>query len=69
MAKDSIAHELALNPDTFTERSDESILSTLVHEMCHAWEHTHGKVPRRGYHDKQSDREDEADRAMAIEHR
>ena len=27
-------HELALNPDNFTGRSDELILSTLTHEMC-----------------------------------
>jgi predicted SprT family Zn-dependent metalloprotease len=51
--KDTVAHELALNPDVFTEQSDELILSTLVHEMTHAWQQTHGKVPRRGYHDKQ----------------
>jgi hypothetical protein len=29
------------------------ILSTLVHEMCHAWQQTYGKAPRRGYHDQQ----------------
>jgi hypothetical protein len=53
VAKDSVAHELALNPDGFVNRNDESILSTLVHEMTHVWQHTHGKVPRRGYHDKE----------------
>jgi hypothetical protein len=47
------AHELALNPDVFTGRSDELILSTLVHEMAHVWQQTHGKVPRRAYHDRQ----------------
>jgi hypothetical protein len=31
------AHELAMNPDTFTGRSDEDILSTLAHEMAHAF--------------------------------
>src|SRR5262252_3595744 len=36
------AHELALNPDVFTGRSDELILSTLVHEMVHVWQETHG---------------------------
>src|SRR5438477_10937174 len=29
------------------------ILSTLVHEMCHVWQQTHGKAPRRSYHDRQ----------------
>src|SRR5882724_2053817 len=46
-------HELALNPDSFTGRTDEMILSTLVHEMCHVWQQTHGKPPRRSYHDRQ----------------
>ena len=46
-------HELALNPDSFTERSDEEILSTLAHEMAHVWQQTHGTVPRRSYHDRQ----------------
>ena len=47
------AHELALNPDVFTGRSDEAILSTLVHEMVHVWQETHGTPPRRSYHDRQ----------------
>jgi len=46
------AHELALNPDRFAERSDADILSTLVHEMVHVWQQTHGTPPRRGYHDR-----------------
>jgi hypothetical protein len=47
------AHELALNPDNFTGRSDELILSTLTHEMCHVWQETHGEPSRRGYHNRQ----------------
>jgi len=46
-------HELALNPDTFTGRTDEMILSTLVHEMCHVWQETYGEPSRRGYHNQQ----------------
>src|ERR1700737_3526728 len=46
-------HELALNPDTFTGRTDEEILSTLAHEMAHVWQQTHGTPPRRSYHDRQ----------------
>jgi len=49
----SAAHELAMNPDTFTGRSDKDILSTLAHEMAHVWQQTHGKPPRRCYHDRQ----------------
>jgi predicted SprT family Zn-dependent metalloprotease len=47
------AHELAMNPDVFTGRTDKLILSTLVHEMAHVWQQAHGKPPRRAYHDKQ----------------
>jgi predicted SprT family Zn-dependent metalloprotease len=50
---ETAVHELALNPDRFTGRTDEMILSTLVHEMAHVWQQTHGKPPRRGYHDRQ----------------
>ncbi len=45
-------HELALNPDHFG-RTDEQILSTLVHEMVHVWQQTHGTAPRKSYHDRQ----------------
>lgn len=50
---DAAAHELAMNPDTFTGRTDEEILSTLAHEMAHVWQQIHGKPPRRAYHDRQ----------------
>jgi predicted SprT family Zn-dependent metalloprotease len=50
---DRAVHELAMNPDTFGGRSDEEILSTLAHEMAHVWQQTHGKPPRRAYHDRQ----------------
>jgi hypothetical protein len=46
-------HELALNPDTFTGRTDEMILSTLVHEMVHVWQETYGEPSRRGYHNRE----------------
>jgi SprT-like family len=49
----SAAHELAMNPDSFTGRSDEEILSTLAHEMAHVWQQTHGTPPRRSYHDRE----------------
>src|SRR5215471_349609 len=51
--EDTAVHELALNPDSFTGRSDEMILSTLAHEMAHVWQQTHGTPPRRSYHDRQ----------------
>ena len=48
-----MAHELALNPDTFAGRSDTEILSTLVHEMTHCWQNAHGTPSRRGYHNRE----------------
>jgi SprT-like family len=51
--QEAAAHELAMNPDTFIGRTDEDILSTLVHEMVHVWQQSHGIPPRRFYHDRQ----------------
>lgn len=43
-----------VNPLDFIERSAEEVLSTLVHEMAHAWQVAHGeKVPRVGYHNRE----------------
>jgi predicted SprT family Zn-dependent metalloprotease len=36
------AHELALNPASFTNRTDAEIVSTLVHEQVHVWQHHKG---------------------------
>src|SRR5580704_16593706 len=41
------------SPDRFTGRTDEEILSTLAHEMAHVWQQSHGRPPRRCYHDRQ----------------
>ena len=46
-------HELALNPDTFTGRTDALILSTLTYEMVHVWQDSFGEPSRRGYHNMQ----------------
>lgn len=46
-------HELALNPDGFIDRPDKNILSTLVHEMAHVWQHYFGTLKSRHYHDKE----------------
>jgi len=46
-----VTDEIALNPDTFENRSDTEILSTLVHEMTHLWQSHYGKkVSRKSYH-------------------
>lgn len=46
-------HEIALNPDGFIGRSDQEILSTLVHEMVHLWQQERGTAPKRAYHNKE----------------
>jgi hypothetical protein len=46
-------HELALNPDSFIDRTDEQICSTLVHGQAHVWQHVFGKPSSRGYHNRQ----------------
>ena len=51
--KTTTAHEIALNPDYFEERELAKVYSTLVHEMCHAWQQEYGNAPRRCYHNKQ----------------
>ena len=44
-------HEIALNPETFVDRTDKEILSTLVHEMVHQWQQENGmKPPKRASH-------------------
>lgn len=45
-------HEIALNPDTFIERTDAQICSTLAHEMTHLWQQQNGRAAR-GYHNKE----------------
>lgn len=46
-------HEIAMNPSEFRGRSNEDILSTLVHEMCHLQQQVEGKPSRNGYHNAQ----------------
>jgi predicted SprT family Zn-dependent metalloprotease len=50
---EEITDEIALNPAHFATRTPTKILSTLVHEMVHLWQHHCGKPGRRGYHNKQ----------------
>ncbi len=48
-----ITDEIALNPSHFATQQPMKVLSTLVHEMVHLWQHHYGKPPRKGYHDRQ----------------
>lgn len=45
--------EIALNPALFEGRSNEEILSTLVHEMVHLWQYHTGEPGKGGYHNKE----------------
>jgi hypothetical protein len=51
--EETILDEIALNPATFIGRTDREIISTLVHEMAHLWQHHFGKPGRGRYHNKQ----------------
>ena len=48
-------NEIALNPQYFRSpgRDDMHVISTLVHEMCHLWQHHYGKPGRSRYHNKE----------------
>lgn len=48
-----LAHEIALNPEHFVNRDPIDIYSTLLHEMCHQYQHIFGKPSRSGYHNKE----------------
>lgn len=48
-----VADEIALNPAHFANRTPAQTLSTLVHEMCHLWQHHFGKPSRAAYHNKE----------------
>jgi len=45
--------EIALNPQQFQERGTKRVLSTLVHEMVHLWQHHYGRPGRNGYHNRE----------------
>ncbi|WP_395378070.1 SprT-like domain-containing protein [Marinicella sp. W31] len=46
-------HEITLNPMYFITKKPLEFFQTVVHEMCHLWQHEFGKPGRRGYHNKQ----------------
>ncbi len=48
-----VTDEIALNPIHFATQKPVKVLSTLVHEMVHLWQHHYGKPPRKGYHDRE----------------
>lgn len=51
--KNGTEHEIALNPYYFVSHNPLEIFQTIVHEMCHLWQHEFGKPSRSGYHNKE----------------
>jgi hypothetical protein len=45
--------EIAMNPQHFTRRGIEEVLSTLAHEMAHQWQEHCGTPCRKAYHNRQ----------------
>lgn len=58
---DTRTHEISLNPAHLQTRPSREVLSTLVHEMVHLWQHAYGEPSRRGYHNRQW-----ADKMLAV---
>ena len=52
---EAFTDEIALNPQYFRSegRDDKKVISTLVHEMVHLWQHHFGKPGRGRYHNKE----------------
>jgi ribosomal protein S27E len=50
---DARAHEIAMNPAHFRQRSPKDTCSTLVHEMAHLQQECFGKPTRAGYHNRE----------------
>lgn len=46
-------HEIALNPAYFITHKPLELMQTIVHEMCHLWQHEFGKPSHRTYHNKE----------------
>lgn len=51
----TVIDEIAINPDYFRgdSISPKTVLSTLVHEMCHLWQKYFGKPGRNRYHNQE----------------
>lgn len=53
-SKDGVElHEIAVNPQFFVQHPMIEIFQTLVHEMCHLWQHEFGTPSRRSYHNRE----------------
>lgn len=53
-AHGEFASEIAINPCFLANQSLLVLFQTIVHELCHLWQHHHGRnKPRPGYHNQE----------------
>jgi predicted SprT family Zn-dependent metalloprotease len=53
-ADGDLASEIAINPCFLATQSLLQLFQTIVHELCHLWQHQHGlHRPRPGYHNQE----------------
>lgn len=48
-----VTHEISINPRHMRAGNAQETAQSLVHEMCHLWQHVAGTPPRKGYHDRE----------------
>jgi predicted SprT family Zn-dependent metalloprotease len=49
-----LASEIAINPSYLANHSLLVLFQTIVHELCHLWQHQYGRSkPRMGYHNQE----------------
>lgn len=51
--RDVVTHEISINPRHLKAGNPQETAQSLVHEMCHLWQHVAGTPPRKGYHDRE----------------
>lgn len=49
----TVTHQIMLSSVALAEHGASETHGTLVHEMCHMWQHVHGKPTRGGYHNRE----------------
>jgi len=49
----NLAHEIAINVNTFINGDVINVFQVLIHEMAHQWQQEFGKPSRSGYHNKE----------------
>jgi len=50
---ETIYNEISINPRHMLTDNPKKLCSTIVHEMCHAWQQQYGKPGRSAYHNKE----------------